>query len=99
MNLFFNLNQNIHNQINNIHFSLNNSPLQIHRVISTQEISNNQLSFPAINQGQNLSLSVDSFDIKCQSVKPLFCILKCLYFCLKNELAYLINILIIKNIL
>ena len=53
------------------------------------------MSFPAINQGQNLSLSVDSFEY--QSVKPLFHILKCLYFCLKEDLVYLIKILINCN--
>ena len=88
-------NMNIPNQISNIQFSFNNIQPPIQRVISNQIPSQNQM--PAMNPGQNMSLSADEINNMCQAVKPILCTLKCLYFCLKDNLDFLANVLMSYN--
>ena len=90
-------NMNIPNQISNIQFPFNNNQPQIQRRISNQIPS--QMPISAMNPVQNMSLSLSADDINnmCQVVKPLLCTLKCLYFCLKDNLNFLANVLMNCN--
>ena len=88
-------NMNIPNQISNIQFPFNNNQPQIQRSVSNQIPS--QMPISAMNPVQNMSSSADDIKNMCQAVKPLICTLKCLYFCLKDNLNFFANVLMNCN--
>ena len=76
------------------------SPLPSHQGINPGVNNNNIISGiqqPSMMPVQNMNLSADQINIIGYSIKSLLCVLKCLYFCFRENLDYLISALYNSN--